>query len=76
MIGWNTTWLHPIKVVDIAGILSGELAVRFGNGQLDYWYAMIWLVVLVILIAGVLKLLQWRSYNSNKQNMTEAKRHA
>ncbi|MFA1820951.1 hypothetical protein ACDX78_12335 [Virgibacillus oceani] len=78
MIGWNAPWLHPIKSIDISGVLSGDLGVQFGNGQLDYWYAMIWLAVLAVIIIVTLKLLQWRSYKGiNREEMIEEeKRHA
>ncbi|WP_058950855.1 ABC transporter permease [Oceanobacillus picturae] len=69
MIGWNTVWLHPIKVLDIAGVLSGDIAVQFGNEQIDYGYAMIWLAIFAMMIAGVLKLIQWRSYKVNLQSV-------
>ncbi len=76
MIGWNTAWLHPIKIIDISGVLSGDVAVQFGNGQIDYGYAMIWLAVFVVMISGALKLIQWRSYKGSNRNMTEEKRYA
>ncbi|RIU91156.1 hypothetical protein [Oceanobacillus picturae] len=69
MIGWNTAWLHPIKSIDISGVLSGDVAVQFGNVQIDYWYALGWLAVFALMIIGALKLIQWRSYKVKPQSV-------
>jgi hypothetical protein len=65
IMGLNVHWLHPIKFIDISGVLSGDLAVEYANSQLDYWYAMIWLTVLTIIIVAALHFIQWRSYKDN-----------
>lgn len=76
IMGWTVPWLHPVKFIDISAVLSGDLAIAFDNSHLDYWYAVIWLAVLMIIIVATLKLLQWRSYKGNNQNLMEEKRHA
>lgn len=48
--GIEMTWLHPIKYIDIGAVLSGNLAVEFGNSKLDYKHAFVWLIALNIII--------------------------
>ena len=48
------TWLHPIKYIDIGAVLSGNLAVEFGNSKLDFKHAFVWLVALNLIVLVIL----------------------
>ncbi|SHF94683.1 ABC transporter permease subunit [Ornithinibacillus halophilus] len=52
--GINATFLDPIKSIDIANVLSGDLAVQLGNDAIDYGYAMMSLGIIAVLLVGVI----------------------
>lgn len=52
--GIEMTWLHPIKYIDIGAVLSGNLAVEFGNNKLDFKHAFVWLVALNLIVLVIL----------------------
>ncbi len=54
MMGVKSTLLHSIKFVEFTNVLSGSLAHQLGNSQLDYWYAVIWLVILSLLMMSII----------------------
>lgn len=66
-VGVESAFLNPIKYVGISKVLSGDLAVQLGNGQIDYWHAIIWLVVLVLTIAGVIFAINKSAYLKSKE---------
>lgn len=66
-VGVESAFLNPIKYVEISKVLSGDLAVQLGNGQIDYWHAIIWLVVLVLTIAGVIFAINKSAYLKSKE---------
>lgn len=41
----NPSFLHPLKYMDIAKVLSGDLAVQLGNQAIDYSTALTWLSI-------------------------------
>ncbi|MCT1901617.1 hypothetical protein [Oceanobacillus sojae] len=59
--GYNLSFLHPVKFIDMSKVLSGELAVELGNSFIDYWNAMAVLGGISILLIGVI-------YAMNKMN--------
>ncbi|SES61747.1 hypothetical protein SAMN05216389_10129 [Oceanobacillus limi] len=52
--GFKATFFHPLKYIDIANVLSGDLAVELGNRSIDYGNAMISLGGMTILLIGVI----------------------
>jgi hypothetical protein len=52
--GIKTTFLHPIKYIDINKVLSGDLAVELGNSSIDYWNAMATLGIITLVLFGVI----------------------
>ena len=48
--GLNANLLHPFRYIDMAKVLSGDLAIQLGNQVLDYGYALIWLCILTALV--------------------------
>lgn len=57
--GYQATFLHPIKFVDINRVLTGELAVQLNNPAIDLWTVMVTLslmcLFLIIIIYAVNK---------------------
>lgn len=52
--GFNLSFLHPVKFIDMSKVLSGELAVELGNSFIDYWNAMAVLGGISLLLIGVI----------------------
>ncbi|WP_449622758.1 hypothetical protein [Robertmurraya sp. Marseille-Q9965] len=44
--GIQASFLHPLKYLDIGGVLSGNIATKLGSGVIDYSHALFWLSLL------------------------------
>lgn len=69
LTGVEVTWIHPIKYIDIASVLTGDLAGEFGNNKLDYNDAFVWLLVQNLIVVAILygrnKLVHIRKANTS-----------
>ncbi|WP_330949275.1 hypothetical protein [Virgibacillus sp. MG-45] len=61
--------LAPIKYMDIAKVLSGELAIQFGNSTIDYWHAITWLGGLLILVVSIIYGMNRWTYHRQPKDM-------
>lgn len=67
--GFNLSFLHPIKFIDIGKVLSGELAVELGNSFIDYWNAMAILGGMSLLLIGVIYVMDKMTYRRAVKDM-------
>ncbi len=65
--GAKFSFFYPITYVDFSSVLSGDLAKKLGNNQIDLWYACLWLVVVCVLLIIVL-------FAKNKLGYRQAKK--
>ncbi|GKV70611.1 hypothetical protein NCCP2716_31090 [Sporosarcina sp. NCCP-2716] len=47
-------WLSPLAMADTGAVLSGEAAIRFGSGSMDYVHAFFWFIGLTLFLLAVL----------------------
>lgn len=52
--GVDTKWLHPLAMIDIGAVLSGEAAMRFESASMDYQRALSWFVGLTLVVLALL----------------------
>lgn len=67
--GMNTSYLHPIKFINIAGVLSGDLAIQLGNSSIDYKYAIILLMAVTIFLNISIYLINTYSYRRKPKDV-------
>lgn len=67
--GMNASFLHPIKFINIAGVLSGDLAIQFGNSSIDYKYAIVLLAAVTIFLNITIYLINTFSYRRKPKDM-------
>lgn len=52
--GLKLNFLYSIKFIDIASILSGDLANQTGAPSIDYLFALIWIVMMIFIVICVI----------------------
>ncbi|WP_188206999.1 hypothetical protein [Alkalibacillus aidingensis] len=64
-IHWDPLFLRIFKYVDIVNILSGDLALELGDHGIDYWHALTWMMVTIIIFSCILYLINKLNYRRN-----------
>lgn len=66
--GINATFIQPIKYIDLVNVLSGDLATKLGNSQLDFSYALLWLAGMTLLMIGIVYSINKYTYYRKPKN--------
>ena len=67
-LGWETTILHPIKFIDIHGVITGDLAVALDNPFMNYWNALLCLSIGCVILIAIIFALNKFSYKRIPKN--------
>lgn len=67
--GIQTNLFLPIKYIDIARVLSGDLAVDFGANHVDYWHVIFSLIGLILLTVLIIYVVYRVSFNRTPKDM-------
>lgn len=60
--GLNLNFLYFIKYIDIASVLSGEIATKAASPSIDYMYVLSMLVIMVLIVIGIIAALNRYMY--------------
>ncbi|REB06117.1 hypothetical protein DVB69_14395 [Sporosarcina sp. BI001-red] len=63
--GIDASWLHPLVMIDIGSVLSGEAALKFTSTSMDYRRALSWFVGLTLVVLATLYMKTRLQYTSH-----------
>lgn len=66
LLGIKAKLLFPIKYIDVTGILSGDLALQFGDSGIHYWNSVFGMLVFSIVITLVLYVYNWLVFRKRR----------
>ena len=66
LLGIKAKLLFPIKYIDVTGILSGDLALQFGDSGIHYWNSVFGMLVFSIVITLVLYVYNWLAFRKRR----------
>lgn len=66
LLGIKAKFLYPIKYIDVSGVLSGDLAMKFSDMSINYWNSILSMFGFTLIIIGILFVHNWLSYRQRK----------
>src|SRR5690625_99718 len=59
ILGLKANFFNPIKYIDVSGVLSGRLAMKFGDVSITYWNSILSMVLFTIILMGIIYVYHW-----------------